>query len=194
MGLPVSVAIVHGKTEKMLLQWLYQELRVPIIIDAPNGDGTVSMLAVNEVLSRPAYSSYQQLHRKFRYLEYDKKSRTMPRLQIFPVLDVDGDVRSFKSYKTGDMFRTVPLGKHVVPIYNNPCLEAVLEDAGYGHIPHNTHDFDLFLDRLEVYSFHDRVANCDSTNLDVLIEHLMSLCPRCQNRFGTERVTTTEQE
>ncbi len=183
MGLPVSVAIVHGKTEKMLVQWLYQELRVPIIIDAPNGNGTVSMLNVNEVLSRPSYSSYQQLHGKFKLLEYDKESRTMPRLQIFPVLDVDGDVRSFKSYKTGDMFRDVPLGKHVVPIYNNPCLEAVLMKAGYGHIPHNIHDFGLFLDRLEVFSFHDRISVCDDTNLNVLIEHLMSLCPRCQNRI-----------
>lgn len=185
MGLPVSIAIVHGKTEKMLLQWMCQELMVPMIIDTPNGDCTVSMLGIDEVLSRPAYSSYQHLHREFELLEYDKKSRTMPRLRIFPVLDVDGDVRSFKSYKTGDMFRDVPLGKQVVPIYNDPCLETVLERAGYGHVRHNTQDFGTFLDRLEVRSFHDRISGCDGTNMDVLMEHLMSFCPGCQNKFGT---------
>lgn len=191
MGLPNTVIIAHGKTEKLLFEWIRSELKTNVVIDTPNGDNTVSMYGIRDVLMRSEYRDHSALHKKFKDLDYTRgrggKGSTIPGLTIFPVLDVDGDRQIFKSYKSGDLLRSTPLGRHVVAIYNNPNLESVLDESGYGRVAHSTDAFQSFLDKQDVDDFRKRVASCSSTNMEILIDHMMGQCPGYQSRMNAAR-------
>lgn len=183
MSLPNTIIIPHGATEVRLAEWLMNELRTQAIIHRPFGteERTVSMKAVGRILSEPPFDSVRSLHRFYYSLDYDSKKRSFRDLTVIPVLDVDDDRRSLGSYRSGDMFDGFFLGRgRIIPVYNNPNMEAVLERAGYGKVAHDLVDFQEFLDSTDVLEFRERMASCDSTNMECLVDHLIKYVPRFQ--------------
>lgn len=187
MSLPNTIIIPHGATERRLAKWLMSELRTNLIVYSPNNkqEQTVSMKGIREVLSSPPFDRAVSIHREFPDVEYIR-GRGFPQLTIVPILDVDSDARSFGSYQSRDMFDGFCLGRDaVLPIYNNPNLEAVIYEAGFGHVAHDVSSFQKLLDSLDVDVFEERMRDCTSTNMDGLVRHLHRFVPRYQGRFGS---------
>lgn len=88
------------------------------------------------------------------------------RFRIYPIMDVDGDSRSFGPYRTGNMFSGNPLVGYIVPIYNNPNLDSVMEEIGYGNVSgKKAMAYSEMLDRMkDPMDFYRRLEACDSTN------------------------------
>ncbi|MGN0098488.1 MAG: hypothetical protein ACI38Y_04095 [Candidatus Methanomethylophilaceae archaeon] len=186
MSLPNTVIVIHGETEYLLFDWLRNELKTELVICQPLGKGhTVSMHSSPDVLSSMPFVSMMSMHRAFPDLDYDRRNRILVDLRIYPVLDVDGDSASFRSYRSGDLFRSVPLRDHIIPVYNDPCLESVLAEMGYGLIDHDLRAFRRFLDRLDVSDLYGRTKACGNTNMDVVLERVLGQCPDFQGIMNT---------
>lgn len=182
MSLPNTIVIPHGSTEVRLVEWLRSELRTQAVIYRPYGreERTVSMKAIQDILMSPPFDRPKSIHGSFNEIEYDRK-KGFKDLTIIPVLDVDADRRSLGTYRSGDMFTGFCLGRDaVLPVYNDPNIEAVIEKAGYGKVAHNLGEFQEFLDSTDVDDFRERMRACDSTNMEVLIDHLCRYVPRYQ--------------
>lgn len=182
MSLPNTIVIPHGSTEARLVEWLRSELKTQAVIHRPYGkeERTVSMRAIQYILTSPPFDRPDSIHRKYSAIDYDKE-KGFADLTVIPVLDVDADRRSLGAYKSGDMFSGFCLGRDaVMPVYNDPNIEAVIERAGYGKVAHDLGEFQEFLDSTDVDEFRERMRACDSTNMEALIDHLCRYVPRCQ--------------
>ena len=139
MSLPNTIVIPHGSTEARLVEWLRSELRTQAVIHRPYGreERAVSMRAIQDILVTPPFDRPESIHRRFDEIEYDRR-KGFRDLTVIPVLDVDADRRSFGMYRSGDMFGGFCLGRDaVLPVYNDPNIEAVLERSGYGKVAHD---------------------------------------------------------
>lgn len=109
--------------------------------------------------------------------------------RIFPIMDVDGDSRSFGPYRTGNMFSGNPLAKYIVPIYNDPNLDSVMEEIGYGMIPGKK--IPAYMEVLEgmrdPLDFYHRLEACDSTNMDEFVHHILRRVPGYQSKLPAYR-------
>lgn len=184
MSLPNTVVVVHGDTEYLLFDWIRSTLRTDFVIHPRLGFGhTISMKGVADVLSSPPFDKTSSLHSAYERLDYNQATREFVKLRIYPVLDVDGDRASFRSYASRDMFRNVPMREHIYPIYNNPNLEAVLTGVGLD-VSHDLRAFRRFLDRQRFDDFRDRISGCseESSNMIEVVDHLRSQVPRYQCR------------
>ena len=182
MSLPNTIVIPHGSTEARLVEWLRSELRTQAVIHRPYGreERAVSMRAIQDILVTPPFDRPESIHRRFDEIEYDRRKEFRD-LTVIPVLDVDADRRSFGMYRSGDMFGGFCLGRDaVLPVYNDPNIEAVLERSGYGKVAHDLGEFQEFLDSTDVDEFRERMATCDSTNMEALVDHLCRYVPRYQ--------------
>ena len=179
MSLPNTIVIPHGSTEVRLVEWLKSELRTQAVIHRPynRDERTVSMKAIGDILMSPPFDRPESIHKTFDEIEYNKQ-RGFRDLTIIPVLDVDADRRSFGAYRSRDMFGGFCLGRDaILPVYNDPNIEAVIDKAGYGKVSHNLGEFQEFLDSTDVDEFRERIRACDSTNMEVLIDHLCRYVP-----------------
>lgn len=183
MSLPNTIIIPHGETESVLARWILSELRTPAVVHRPYGreERTVSMKGIADIMMCKPFDSTASLHKKYRQLDYDGNSKRLKDLTVAPILDVDADRRTLGQYRTGALFGDfmTKIGD-VMPIYNDPNIEAVLEEAGCGTVAHSIKDFQKFLDSMDVDRFCEIVRPCDSTNMEVLIDHLKSHVPRYQ--------------
>ena len=116
-------------------------------------------------------------------MDYDEDRREFVKLRVYPVLDVDGDTASFRSYASRDAFRDVPLRNNIYPVYNNPNLESVLSEVGLD-VNHDLKSFRKFLDRQRFDDFRERISGCDrnSSNMIDVVDHLRSQVQRYQCR------------
>lgn len=184
MSLPNTIVLVHGDTEYLLFDWIRSSLKTDFVIHPKLGSGhTISMKGVAEVLSSPPFDRTASLHSAFRTLDYDESRRELVKLRVYPVLDVDGDTASFRSYASRDAFRDVPLRNNIYPVYNNPNLESVLSEVGLD-VNHDLKSFRKFLDRQRFDDFRERISGYDrnSSNMIDVVDHLRSQVPRYQCR------------
>ena len=182
MSLPNTVIIPHGATEARLAEWLRSELRTQAIIYQPYGrvERAVSMKEIGNILSSKPFDSVRSMHARFGELDYSARTGFRD-VMVVPVLAVDLDRRSFGSYRSGDTFSGFCLGRDaVLPVFNDPDIEAVIDRAGYGKVAHDLGEFQEFLDSTDIEEFLERMRACDSTNMDALIERLRRFVPSCQ--------------
>ncbi|MDO5861197.1 MAG: hypothetical protein Q4Q58_00045 [Thermoplasmata archaeon] len=111
------------------------------------------------------------------------------RFRVFPIMDVDGDSRSFGPYRTGNMFSGNPLAKYIVPIYNDPNLDSVMEEIGYGTVSgKKVMSYSEILDRMnDPLDFYRSLEACDSTNMDEFVHHILSRVPGYQSKLPAPR-------
>ncbi len=183
---PRTLVIPHGKSEVILCRRIGMLLRQPMVFHIPHGaEEAITIAQLPEILSSPPFSSEQALHRRYRELAYDSgKDRRMGSLTIFPIMDVDSDRRSLNSYRNREMFRDSPFHDRIVPIYNDPNLDAVMEQMGYGTVMSKkvrsyARIVDGITDPLELYG---RLERNDSTNMDMFLKHCLSISPPYQNK------------
>ena len=125
-GTPNIVAIVHGKSEDILVKGLGVRMGLRVMTFSRNGGNeNIAMSALPRILSRDPFDSEISLHRRFPMLEYyPRKIPRIPDLGLYPVMDHDGDDRNLRGYISGDLLRGCPLHNRIVPIINRPDLDS----------------------------------------------------------------------
>lgn len=149
LGTPNLVTIVHGKSEDILVRGLGMAMRLRVLTFSRNGgNGNIAMSALPLILVRPPFDSEKSLHSECTRLDYrPRKAPRIPGLELYPVMDHDGDDRNLRGYISGDLFRGCPLRDRVVPIINIPNLNAVMESIGHGRPTDKTDFYHELVDR-----------------------------------------------
>ena len=125
----------------------------------------------------------------------DDSKGTIPGFRVFPVVDFDGDNRDVLPYVTGNYLQNVPLSGYVMPILNYPCLEGVMEDMGYGGPEDGNGKVDFYHGlvrriggREGILQFYGSLRDCELTNMDQVLYHVMSRVPAFQDSLEEPKV------
>lgn len=128
------VVVAHGKSEVAMWQTFRMRLRTNICIYSnKNGEEAITISGLPELFTGGEMSSEKEIYKRFgEDLDYRPRAREpLPGLKIFTVMDIDGNNRDRRPYMSGELLKNVPLGKYIVPIYNDNNLDDVMGEMGY---------------------------------------------------------------
>lgn len=123
--------IVHGKSERSLVQFIYTNLHLPVkIISKDKGRGSIQINGLKEFLNKKQFRTLKAFADEYS-VEYDNKAKKLRNFKLFVIMDTDDcSEENRRSYISGDMFKGHPLYDYIVPIYNITNLEDVMMKAG----------------------------------------------------------------
>lgn len=127
-----AVVIVHGKSEKQMCQYVKQKLRLKIEIESDkNGEKAIQITSLERFMNNKKFKNKSSFLRYFPYVELEKDDKTInSQFKIFIIMDTDDCTEKQKeNFINKDMFKNHWAYDYIVPIYNSPQLEAVLEKA-----------------------------------------------------------------
>lgn len=186
------VVIVHGKSERSLVQYIYTNLHLPVkIISKDKGRGSIQINGLKEFLNKRQFRTLKEFADEYS-VEYDKKAKKLRNFKLFIIMDTDDcSEENKKSYISGDMFRGHPLYDYIVPIYNITNLEDVMMKSGimikripdaekgtyYSRIfPINTDP--VSVDTLnQIRTFAKRIKEVKQTNMLEFVEYCFEQLP-----------------
>ena len=128
-----GIVICHGKSEKLICEFLRYNLRIQIEIDSDKkGKKSIQITSIMKFLSGEKYKNIASFKNKFDDIEQIKDKKKLPSyFKIFIIMDTDDcNENQKKSFKDKSMFKEHWLYDYIVPIYNDSNLEEVLVDAG----------------------------------------------------------------
>ncbi len=128
-----AIIIVHGKSEKILCEYIKSNLRLKIeIYSDKNGEKSIQITSLKHILNNKIFKSFTALTKMYSgiQLSNDKKSLNQD-FKIFIIMDTDDCSESQKiDFINKKMFKNHWAYSNIVPIYNTPELETVLESSG----------------------------------------------------------------
>ena len=128
-----GLVICHGKSEKLICDFIKSNLRIQIEIDSDKkGKKSIQITSIMKFLSGEKYKNIASFKNKFDDIEQIKDKKKLPSyFKIFIIMDTDDcNENQKKSFKDKSMFKEHWLYDYIVPIYNDSNLEEVLVDAG----------------------------------------------------------------
>jgi len=182
--------IVHGKSEKILCQYIKSQLHIKMeIISRGKGSSSIQINGLEAMLKKKPYASLRQFADEFT-VEYDSAAKALLNFKLFIIMDTDDCTLKMKErYTSGELFSSSPLKDYIVPIYNIPNLENALAKAGilarkissseksevYSKIfPIN--EGPLTEDVIqEVRLFSEKVSGHRETNMDVFVDYCLGI-------------------
>ena len=126
-----NIAIVHGKSEDIICQYIKSNLRLPLEVYSHNkGKNNIEIGSLNLFLNNIVFKNRNSLIKKYAIIQ--KKNLKKKDLEIFIIMDRDRcPEKLFNSYISKEMFKKHWMYDLITPIYNIECLEDVLFKAGY---------------------------------------------------------------
>lgn len=169
------IVICHGKSEIILTRWLQNELRVPLNIDSRNdGKNSVMINSLKAFMKENGYYDSSKLKKRFPNIEY-KNRKGFKDLRVFTVMDVDIDESLVNGYVTKVMFNDCPLKDCITPILNRKNMDSVFRKMGFEIDGYNKPEsYRDALNSTDVDSLLDLLKKCDDTNMDEMIEEILS--------------------
>ena len=128
-----GLVICHGKSEKLICDFIKSNLRIQIEIDSDKkGKKSIQITSIMKFLSGEKYKNIASFKNKFDDIEQIKDKKKLPSyFKIFIIMDTDDcNENQKKFFKDKSMFNEHWLYDYIVPIYNDSNLEEVLVDAG----------------------------------------------------------------
>ena len=128
-----GLVICHGKSEKLICEFIRSNLRIQIEIDSDKkGKKSIQITSIMKFLSGEIYRNIASFKNKFDDIEPIENIKKLPSyFKVFIIMDTDDCNESQKkSFKNKSMFKEHWLYDYIVPIYNDSNLEEVLVDAG----------------------------------------------------------------
>lgn len=128
-----GLVICHGKSEKLICDFIKSNLRIQIEIDSDKkGKKSIQITSVMKFLSGEKYKNIVSFKNKFDDIEPIKNRKKLPNyFKVFIIMDTDDCNENQKnSFKNKSMFKEHWLYDYIVPIYNDSNLEEVLVNAG----------------------------------------------------------------
>lgn len=127
-----AVVIVHGKSEKQICQYIKNKLRLKMeIFSDKNGEKAIQITSLKNTLNNKIFKSYRTFTRAFEDIETKEDGKTfVDDFKIFIIMDTDDCTEEQKeAFINKEMFKDHWAYNYIVPIYNIPELESVLEKA-----------------------------------------------------------------
>ena len=189
-----QVIVAPGKSEIILFHGLFARMSVDAaVFSLDSGRRGISISHLPKVLGEHPFDSIRSIGREYGDC-MDVRRGAIPGFAIFPVMDHDGDDRNVLPYVTGNLLRDVPLAEYVVPVLNYGCLEDVMGEIGYGVPDGDNSKSDFyhrfvrrFSDREEIVGFYGRLRDCEITNMEQVLYHVMSRVPGFQDAIEPPR-------
>ena len=128
-----GLVICHGKSEKLICDFIKSNLRLHIEIDSDKkGKKSIQITSIMKFLSGEKYKNIASFKNKFDDIEQIKDKKKLPSyFKIFIIMDTDDcNENQKKSFKDKSMFKEHWLYDYIVPIYNDGNLEEVFVDMG----------------------------------------------------------------
>lgn len=125
------IIIVHGKSEFIICKHIKSALNIKSeIIGRDNGESSIQINGLMKFLNSDSrFKTEKGFKRTFTDIEKDEKK--LIKFKIFIIMDTDDcDEQTRQNYKTGLMFKNHFLAPYIVPIYNEPNLEATMASIG----------------------------------------------------------------
>lgn len=174
------MSIVHGQSEYRICSSIRSNLRLKHeIIARDRGKTSIQVTSLMDILNNSRFKNYNSFIREFEDVEY-KKGKLF-NFTLFTIMDVDDCTPEQKEkYINKEMFKGHWLYEYIVPIYNDPKLEATMKEA---HIevkhkedyiilfPTNSGDLDIDMAK----DFLNKIKKCKCSNLYKYIEHCILL-------------------
>ncbi len=127
-----AVVIVHGKSEKQICQYIKNKLRLKMeIYSDKNGEKAIQITSLKNTLNNKIFKSYRNFIKTYEDVKLTDDSKFINSdFKIFIIMDTDDCSENQKrDFINGEMFKDHWAYKYIVPIYNIPELESVLEIA-----------------------------------------------------------------
>lgn len=128
-----GIVICHGKSEKLICEFIKSNLRIQIEIDSDKkGKKSIQITSIMKFLNGEIYKNVDSFKNKFDDIEPIENIKNLPSyFKVFIIMDTDDCNESQKkSFKDKSMFKKHWLYDYIVPIYNDDNLEEVLVDVG----------------------------------------------------------------
>ena len=170
------MTIIHGRSEYFICEAIKSNLRIKHEIEGKNkGKYSIQVTSINTYLNSNKFRSFSSFKKHFPDVETHKKA--LCDFKLFIIMDVDDCSTTQKEmFKTGELFKEHWMYEYIVPIYNEPNLEATMKKAG---IPINSKK-----DYIKVFptshrgtniemaeEFADSLRKCTSTNMEEYVDY-----------------------
>lgn len=127
-----AVVIVHGKSEKQICQYIKNKLRLKMeIYSDKNGEKAIQITSLKNTLNNKIFKSYKNFIKTFEDIELTSGGKLIDdKFKLFIIMDTDDCTEKQKKvFIDKEMFKDHWAYNYIVPIYNIPELESVLEKA-----------------------------------------------------------------
>lgn len=170
-----TIVVCHGRSEVKIVEYLKQNLRIPIEILSENkGKNSIQIGKSLDRFLNTYLSTKRQLD-ELGEIEYVQKYPV--KLKIFILMDLDdvNDSNMVDNYKNGQLFSKFKFAKSIVPLYE------VIGSMGYNPPKHkrdkNKAYTRMFSDGGTVESvekFLEDCKKCKKTNMELLVQHVIN--------------------
>lgn len=122
--------IVHGKSELILVKYIYTNLHLPVkIISRDKGKTSIQINGLLDFMKIGKFKSLKSFAEEYA-IEYDRKNKCLKNFKLFIIMDTDDcDEKTKDKYISGALFSGSIFQKYIVPIYNISNLEDVMKKA-----------------------------------------------------------------
>lgn len=127
-----AVIIVHGKSEKQICQYIKNKLRLKIeIYSDKNGEKAIQITSLKNTLNNKIFKSFKNFIKTYENIKLTDDGKSLDSaFKIFIIMDTDDCSENQKrDFISKRMFESHLTYNNIVPIYNIPELETVLETA-----------------------------------------------------------------
>lgn len=184
-----ALVIVHGKSEKQIVQYIKSNLRLKMeIYSDKNGEKAIQITSLKNTFNNKIFKSFNNFIKEYEDIKLSDDYKSIEdNFKVFIIMDTDDCTEKQKiDYKNKEMFKDHWLYKYIVPIYNNPELETVLTKA---KVPFKkTGDkrkkeyVKLFptdpkynkSDEIQIKELYEKLKKINSTNLDLFLDFCLN--------------------
>lgn len=170
-----AVVIVHGKSEKQICQFIKQKLRLHMeIISDKNGEKAIQITSLNNLLNNKIFKSQSNFLKNFPFIELDEKGKLINSdFKIFIIMDTDDCTeKQKKQYINKEMFKDHWAYNYILPIYDSPNLEAVLEKA---KVPFKAIGNDRKKEYIKLFPTDNKYTKSDEMQIEELLNNLSTV-------------------
>lgn len=183
-----AVVIVHGKSELQICKYVKNNLRLRIEIESEkNGEKAIQITSLMNLLNNQKFRTVKAFIRNFKAIDWNSEKKEINNgFKIFIIMDTDDCTKSQKKeFINKEMFKNHWAYDYIVPIYNFPKLETVLDKAGVPYEKTGDHRKEeyvkLFPTDKKYISKNDKVQISDlikelSKNNDTNFEEFFKFC------------------
>ena len=182
-----AIVIVHGKSEKQVCEYIKSNLRLKIeIISDKKGEKSIQITSLMNILNDSRFRTMNAFLKNFCDVEivYEKKKKRIPSdFKIFTIMDTDDCTEKQKEeYINKSMFRGHWAYDYIVPIFNSPALEDVLDKANIKFDKKGSERKKEYIrifptsskrtvsEEVELKTFCKNLKSVKDTNMDIFIE------------------------
>ncbi len=185
------VVIVHGKSEKQICQYIKNKFRLKMeIYSDKNGEKAIQITSLKNTLNNKIFKSFRNFVKTFEDIELTEDGKSINEdFKIFIIMDTDdcNEIQK-KDFMSADMFKNHWAYKYIVPIYNIPELESVLEMANIpfkkSGVKRKKEYIKLFptdskyekTDEIQIKELLNKLKKQQNTNLDEFLDFCLKNC------------------